>query len=129
MIESTHEVDDRLAAADAALSACAEGGLRINGPFPARVKGPGADGVRFVADATIENLSAHDCCVRLAERVEKGGRLNVAARINRAVVSLRGPVLHASRHADGTWGATIRITRYRFIRRRENASVIQPELN
>ena len=121
LTETIREIDDQLAAADAALSACAEGRPRINGPFNARVKGLGADGARFVADATVENLSAQDFCVRLAARVEAGGRLHVTARISRAVVSLRGHVLHAYRRADGTWGAAVRITHHRFIRPRDNA--------
>ncbi|HKR02721.1 MAG TPA: hypothetical protein VJT09_18730 [Pyrinomonadaceae bacterium] len=93
---------------------------RIHGPFPARVKGSGADGRCFTVDTVIENLSARDCCVLLTERAEVGERLFVAARIDRAVVLLRAKVLRISLRADGMWGALARITRYRFVHRRRN---------
>jgi hypothetical protein len=90
---------------------------RIQGPFPARVKGPGAGFQRFIAETVIENLSARDFCVRLEERIEPGQRLFVAARVDKAVVALRGKVLQALLRADGMWGITVLITRYRFVHR------------
>lgn len=88
---------------------------RIQGPFPARVKSSGASGQHFIADTIIENLSARDVCVRLIERVETGERLFVAARLDKAVIVLRGKVLQTLLRADGTWGVTVLITRYRFV--------------
>ena len=119
------ETEDYLAKTGSALSALAEcesrDEPRIQGPFPARVKGSQATGARFVTDTIIENLSAHDCCVRLVERVEPGDCLFVATRINKAVVSLRGKVLHTLLRADGTWVVSLSITRYRFVHRRKNS--------
>jgi hypothetical protein len=88
---------------------------RIEGPFPARVKGSGLSNERFIAETVIENLSARDVCVRLIERVETGERLFVAARLDKAVIVLRGKVLRTLLRADGTWGVTVLITRYRFV--------------
>jgi hypothetical protein len=95
---------------------------RIHGPFPARVKGFGLTGKRFVIDTVIENLSAHDCCVCLVERVEPGERLFIAARIDKAVVALRGKVLHTFLRADGMWGAIVTFTHYRFVHRRKSSN-------
>jgi hypothetical protein len=125
MMEIIFETDEYLATTGGALPAFVEGQsrdeTRIQGPFPARVKGSQATGARFVTDTIIENLSAQDCCVRLVERVEPGDCLFVATRINKAVVSLRGKVLHIMLRADGTWGVILRITRYRFVHRRKNS--------
>lgn len=95
---------------------------RIHGPFPARVKGLEISGQRFIADTVIENLSAHDCSVRLVERVQPGERLFIAARLDKAVVSLRGKVLQTLLRADGTWGVTVLITRYRFVHRHSHSA-------
>jgi hypothetical protein len=95
--------------------------VRIYGPFPARVKGFNANGKRFVVDTVIENLSARDCCVCLAERVEPGKQLFIAARIDKAVVSLRGKVLHTFLRADGMWGVPVIFTRYRFVHRHKDS--------
>jgi hypothetical protein len=94
---------------------------RIEGPFPARVKGSNASGQRFIADTVIENLSAHDFCVRLEERIEPSARLFVAARLDKSVVALRGKVLQAISRADGTWDITVLITRYRFVHRHRHS--------
>lgn len=94
---------------------------RIHGPFPARVKGLKRGGNRFVVDTVIENLSARDCCVCLVERIAPGERLFIAARIDKAVVSLRGKVLHTFLRADGMWGVFVLFTRYRFVHRRRNS--------
>ena len=93
---------------------------RIYGPFPAKVKGFGPGGKRFVIDTVIENLSARDCCVCLIERVEPGERLFIAARIDKAVVALHGKVLHIFLRADGMWGAFVTFTRYRFVHHRRS---------
>jgi hypothetical protein len=90
---------------------------RLEGPFPARVKGQRVSGQRFIADTVIENLSAHDFCVRLIERVEPDERLFVAARLDKSVVALRGKVLQTLLRADGMWDVTVLITRYHFVHR------------
>lgn len=103
-----------------ATASCAAGGAhdgpRIRGPLPALVKGSDARGLRFHSDTVLENLSAVDFQLRLAERVEAGERLFVVTRICNAVVVLRGIVLHTPPRADRTGGGvSVRITRYRFV--------------
>lgn len=107
-----------------ATASCAAGGAhegpRIRGPLPALVKGSDARGERFHSDTVLENLSAVDFQLRLAERVEAGERLFVVTRICNAVVVLRGTVLHAPRRADEGDEASggvvpVSITRYRFV--------------
>lgn len=93
---------------------------RLEGPFPARVKGLPVRGERFVTETVVENLSAYHCSVHLSQRVEPGDCLFVAARIYRALVLLRARVLHAVLRTDGMWDVTLRITRYRFIHRRKS---------
>lgn len=89
---------------------------RIDGPFPARVRGVDARGQRFKVAAELEHLSARDCQIRLDVRPEPGLCLSVATRINRAVVILRGAVLSVRRHADGgAYSVAIEIERYRFV--------------
>ena len=95
---------------------------RIAGPFPARVKSLNARGRCRRADAELESLSGGDFCVRLRERVEPGERLFVTARINHAVVALRGTVVAVSPRAEGFCGATARITKYRFVRRHTDSN-------
>jgi hypothetical protein len=119
------ETDDHLAMSGGALAASTKDECReeprIHGPFPARIKGLKRGGKRLVFDTVIENLSARDCCVCLVERVEPGERLFIAARIDKAIVSLRGKVLHTSLRADGMWGVFVLFTRYRFVHRRKNS--------
>ena len=94
---------------------------RIQGPFPARVKGLRAGGERFVVTTFVEDLSAYDCSVRLAEAVGPGDCLFVAARIHMATVLLRGKVLHTLLRADGTSSVTLHTMRYRIVHRPKNS--------
>ena len=98
-----------------------DGEPRIQGPFPARVKGWRVSGERFVTETIVENLSAYHCYVRLNERVEPSDCLFVAARIYKAMVLLRGKVLQTLLRADGMWDVALHITRYRFIHRQKKS--------
>lgn len=122
-MRSISETKDYTAMAGDAPAVEEEGRLepRLQGPFPARVKGLPLSGERFVATTVVENLSAYHCSVRLAERVDAGDCLFVAARIYRALILLRARVLQPLMRADGTWDVALRITRYRFIHRRKNS--------
>lgn len=98
---------------------------RIYGPFPAVVKGVDAFGGRFKVQTVLESLSAGYCAVRLDGPPGPGESISVAARINRAVVVLRGTVLDLPSLAAGVRSVAVRITRYRFVPRR--AEPARPE--
>lgn len=86
------------------------------GPFPARVKGVGAEG-RFKVSAVLESLSAGYCDVLLDGRAALGKILSITTRVSRAVVVLRGTVVRTSAGANGASSVAVRITRYRFVPR------------
>ena|GEM_PF-1510815 len=88
---------------------------RIHGPFPARVRGLDASGVRFKVSTQLEDISAGHCNVRLDRAARRGGRLFITTQINRAVVTLRGTVLGVSPRPGGVHGASVKIVRRRFI--------------
>ena len=94
----------------------AGGETSVCGPFPARVKGVDAEG-RFKVSAVLESLSAGYCDVLLDGRAALGKILSIATRVSRAVVVLRGTVIHTSTGADGVSSIAVRITRYRFVPR------------
>lgn len=100
-------------AADAA--ACDE--PRIHGPFPARVRGLDARGVRFKISTQLEDISAGHCHVRLDRDARRGGTLFITTQINQAVVTLRGTVLGVSPRPDGSSCASVKIVRHRFVTR------------
>lgn len=101
-------------AADSA--ACDE--PRIHGPFPARVCGRDASGVRFKVSAQLEDISAGHCNVRLDRATRCGGTLFITTQINQAVVALRGTVLSVSPRPEGASCMSVKIVRHRFVTRR-----------
>ena len=90
---------------------------RIHGPFPARVTGRDASGVRFKVAAQLEDISAGHCHVRLDRGARRGGTLFITTQINRAVVALRGTVLSVSPRPGGVHCASVKIVRHRFVTR------------
>lgn len=91
---------------------------RIHGPFPARVRGRDASGVRFKVSAQLEDISAGHCHVRLDRTARRGGTLFITTQINRAVVALRVTVLNVSPRPDGVHRTSVKIVRHRFVTRR-----------
>lgn len=90
---------------------------RIHGPFPARVRGRDASGVRFEVSTQLEDISAGHCNVRLDRDARRGGSLFIATQINRAVVALRVTVLGVSPRPDGDRCTSVKIVRHRFVTR------------
>ena len=92
--------------------------LSIRGPFPSCVRGADAEGRRFVVPAALERLSAASCDLLWTGRAEPGASLTIVTRVSRAVVLLRGTVVGVRSPRGGASGASVRITRYRFVPRR-----------
>lgn len=97
--------------------------LRIAMPFPATVRGVGRDGRRFGEHTHLGNLSAAGLYVWLHRQLEPGALLFVVARLTldeqhaerAAGVAVKGVVLRAEAHADGTWGYAVLFVRHRFL--------------
>ncbi|HEY9282257.1 MAG TPA: hypothetical protein VIP46_02280 [Pyrinomonadaceae bacterium] len=90
---------------------------RIHGPFPARVRGRDASGVRFKVSTQLEDISAGHCYVRLDRDARRGGTLFITTQINRAVVMLRGTVLNVSPRPGGVHCTSVKIVSHRFVTR------------
>jgi hypothetical protein len=88
---------------------------RIRGLFPAQVRGVDASGAAFHMQTIIDNFGATEFDLRLARRVEAGGRLLVVADIHEATVALHGNVLRAEPQADGSYRTTVSVTHHRFL--------------
>ena len=103
------------AAAGDLAAAAAPAGPRIYGPFPARVRGVDARGARFRGEAALDDMSAGDFNLHLPQPTAVGRRLLVVIRLSRALVALRGVVLHAEPQPDGGCRLNVSVTRYRFL--------------
>ena len=75
-----------------------EADLRIFGPFPAKVRGVDACGEAFEIPTVLDDLSAGDFNLQLAQAVDLGDKLSVMAQIHDATVALRGIVSRSEPH-------------------------------
>ena len=95
---------------------------RIYEPFPVMGRSVDASGEAFGIHTVLDNFSASGLYVRLERRVECGTKLFAIVHISTSqpevpapCVAVRGVVLRAEPQPDGTWGAAVRFTRYRFL--------------
>ena len=88
---------------------------RIEGHFPAQVRGVDASGAIFHTQTVIHNFGATEFDLRLTRHVEAGCRLLVVTDIHQATVALHGNVLRSEPHADGGHRTTVAVTHHRFL--------------
>lgn len=88
---------------------------RLQGLFPAQVRGVDSSGTPFHTQTVIVNFGATEFDLRLSLRVETGCRLLVVIDIHEATVALHGNVLRAEPQADGTHRTTVAVTHHRFL--------------
>lgn len=89
---------------------------RIYGPFAATVRGTNALGVRFECETALDDLSASDCNLRLAEPVQAGAKLFVVTRLHKALVAMHVLVLKSElMEEDGQWCLSVQIIHNRFL--------------
>lgn len=89
---------------------------RIDGPFPALVRGVDADGQKFTINTEIKHLSSTDFYLCLDRQVETFARLLAVAKIFTVRVALRGTVVHIEPQEHALCGVSVAITRYKFLR-------------
>lgn len=97
--------------------------LRIEGPYPAIVRGRDESGNRFEADTVVENLSAGGLFLRLSEKVCAGTRLFILCQLSTSPgdglppprVAIRGRVVRLVPGPDGKTGLGIAISNHRFL--------------
>src|ERR1044071_4097103 len=86
--------------------------LRLEDPFPAKVRGIDLDGNAFDIEVTVGNVSARGFYAGLPVNVGKGSKLSVMIRFSTAVIpkarpkllSAHGTVRRCEARADGTCG-------------------------
>lgn len=96
---------------------------RIYAPFPANVRGVNVSGETFEVTTTLDNLSAGGLYLRMTQRVELGAKLFIVVRLSvspsREVlaprIAIRGLVLRAELHPDGTCGVAVAVKQNRFL--------------
>jgi hypothetical protein len=96
---------------------------RIETPFPAIVRSVDVDAQPFEEHTVLDNLSSDGLYLRLARRVQQGGRLFVLIRLSVApnadacatYIALHGMVLRTEARPGGIFGTAIRLTHHRFI--------------
>jgi hypothetical protein len=88
---------------------------RIQGLFPAQVRGVDSSGATFHTQTFIDSFGATEFDMRLTRRVETGSRLLVVTDIHEATVALHGNVLRAEPQADGSHRTTVAVTHHRFL--------------
>jgi len=88
---------------------------RLQGHFPAQVRGVDASGATFHTQTVVDNFGATEFDLSLARRVEEGCRLLVVIDIYDATVALHGNVRRAERQADGSHRMTVAVTHHRFL--------------
>ena len=87
---------------------------RLQGHFPAQVRGVDASGAAFRMQTVVDNFGATEFDLSLA-RVEEGCRLLVVIDIYDATVALHGSVRRAEPQADGSHRTTVAVTHHRFL--------------
>jgi len=92
-----------------------QGEPRIYGLFPAQVRGVDAAGEPFHVRTLLDNFSAGEFSLRLAQTVEVGAQLLVVAEVHAATVAVHGTVTGLDPQVDGASRLVISITHHRFI--------------
>ena len=87
----------------------------IYGLFPALVRGLNAAGEPFHVRTVLDNFSAGEFSLALAQCVEIGGELFVVTEIHDATVALHGTVVRLEPQADGSCRLIVSITHHRFV--------------
>jgi hypothetical protein len=88
---------------------------RLQGHFPAQVRGVDSSGATFLTQTVVDNFGATEFDLSLARRVEEGRRLLVVINIHEATVALHGNVRRAEPQADGSHRMTVAVTHHRFL--------------
>ena len=88
---------------------------RLQGRFPAQVRGVDASGAAFRTRTLIDDFGAMEFDLRLPRRVEAGERLLVVVDIHETTVALHGNVQRAEPQADGSHRMTVAVTHHRFL--------------
>lgn len=88
---------------------------RLQGHFPAQVRGVDSSGSPFHTQTFIDNFGAAEFDLRLSRHVEAGCRLLVVTDIHQATVALHGNVVSAEPQADGSHRTTVAVTHHRFL--------------
>ncbi|HEX6184514.1 MAG TPA: hypothetical protein VFZ44_11580 [Pyrinomonadaceae bacterium] len=88
---------------------------RLQGHFPAQVRGVDSSGATFHTQTVVDNFGATEFDLSLARRVEEGCRLLVVIDIHEATVALHGNVRRAEPQADGSHRMTVVVTHHRFL--------------
>jgi hypothetical protein len=98
------------------------GGLRIDGPYPALVRGAGTNGERFSEDTFVENLSARGLYLKLEREVAEGTRLFLVVQLATGPgdlppprVAIRGSVARVDPRPEGGCGLALVISGHRFL--------------
>ncbi len=87
----------------------------IYGLFPALVRCTNATGEPFRAHTVLDNFSAGEFSLALAQCVEIGRELFVVTEIHDATVALHGTVTRLETQTDGSCRLIVSITHHRFI--------------
>ena len=96
---------------------------RINGPFPAVVRGVDAGGETFEVYTVVENICARGLYLRLNQRLEPGTTLYCEVTLSAPVgtveaaprLALHGMVLRAELKPCGACGVAVAFTHHRFL--------------
>lgn len=88
---------------------------RLQGRFPAQVRGVDSSGATFHTQTLIDDFGAMEFDLRLPRRVEAGARLLVVIDIHETTVALHGNVQRAEPQADGSHRMTVAVTHHRFL--------------
>ena len=99
--------------------------LRLDGPYPALVRGVDADGQAFEEKTVLDSVSAGAICLRLLRCVAENGRLLILFQFSSTTpgamgvlgprVAVRGVVQSVQPQPDGTYGVAVEFQRHRFL--------------
>lgn len=96
---------------------------RLQGPFPALVRGLNANGETFETETMLDDLSAGGLHLRLRQPVSLGVVIFLVARLTHGGmpevcvprVALRSLVLRSEQQVDGSFGVAAAILHHRFL--------------
>lgn len=97
--------------------------LRLDEPYPVRVRGTTTDGYNFDEETALNNLSAGGLYMTLTQPVRAGTSVFALIRLSLApidtvpapCVATRGTVLRVDRYASDTYGVAVKFSQHRFL--------------
>jgi hypothetical protein len=94
---------------------------RVACDYPAFIEGYDGNGIKYVEDAKLSNLSGSGLFMRANRKIENGSKLSVTIILastlidkNTPKIATNGTVVRTEPQIDGTCGIAVKFSSYRF---------------